>query len=161
MYLLLNNKSNIIFILISIFIIIIQINMPSIFIYGNNKINLDLFLLFLTFLVFTKGDYKIVYLAFFFGLLQDFIINSEHLGLFSFLKSICVYLLLGIRNYDKIWNTKIKLLCILFIYILHFFIFYLVIHDQIYSMVIFVSFLQAAISFSIYYLFNKLFFNIK
>ena len=160
MYLLLNNKSNIIFILISIFIIIIQINMPSIFIYGNNKINLDLFLLFLTFLVFTKGDYKIVYLAFFFGLLQDFII-SEHLGLFSFLKSICVYLLLGIRNYDKIWNTKIKLLCILFIYILHFFIFYLVIHDQIYSMVIFVSFLQAAISFSIYYLFNKLFFNIK
>ena len=161
MYLLLNNKPKVMFFIVSIFILILQINMPSIFIYDNNRINLDLILLFLTFLVFSNGDYKIIYAAFFFGLLQDIIINNEHLGLFSFLKSISVYLLLGIRNYDSIWNARVRSLCILCIFFLHFFIYYFIIHDQIYSMIIFVSLLQSIVCFIIYYLFNRLFFNTK
>ena len=148
MYLLSNNISKVIFFIISIVILIIQINLPSIIIYENNKINLDLFLIFLTFLVFIDDSYRIIYIAFFFGLFQDIIINSEQLGLFSFLKSLTVYLLLGIRSYDAIWDTKIKLACVLCIYFLHFLFYYLVIYDGFYLMVFLVSFLQSAFSFS-------------
>ena len=93
MYLLSNYISKVIFFIISIVILIIQINLPSIIIYENNKINLDLFLIFLTFLVFIDDSYRIIYIAFFFGLFQDIIINSEQLGLLSFLKSLTVYLI--------------------------------------------------------------------
>jgi len=164
MYLLSNNISKVIFFIISVVILIIQINLPSIIIYENNKINLDLFLIFLTFLVFIDDiddSYRIIYIAFFFGLFQDIIINSEQLGLFSFLKSLTVYLLLGIRSYDAIWDTKIKLACVLCIYFLHFLFYYLVIYDGFYLIIFLVSFLQSAVCFIIYYLFNRFFLDIK
>ena len=161
MYLLSNNISKIIFFVISIIVLIIQINLPSIIIYENNKINLDLILIFLTFLVFIEDSHRIVYIAFFFGLFQDIIINTEQLGLFSFLKSLTIYLLLGIRSYDSIWDRKIKLGFIFCIYFLHFLFYYLIIHDGFYSMIFLVSFFQSILSFVIYYLFNRLYLNPK
>ena len=161
MYSLSNNISKYIFFIISILILIIQVNIPSIVIYENNKINLDLILLFLTFLVFINNSFKIIFVAFFLGIFQDIIISNEQLGLFSFLKSFTVYLLLGIRGYDSIWNKTIKLSYIFFVYFLHFLIYYLVIHDGIYFMIFFISFIQSLICFVIYYSFDKFFFNIK
>ena len=161
MYLLSNNISKYIFFITSILILIIQINIPSIIIYENNKINLDLILLFLTFLVFINNSFKIIFIAFFFGIFQDIIISNEQLGLFSFLKSFTVYLLLGIRGYDSIWNKTIKLSYIFFVYFLHFLIYYLVIHDGVYFMIFLISLIQSLICFAIYYFFDKFFFNIK
>ena len=161
MYSLSNNISKYIFFIISILILIIQVNIPSIVIYENNKINLDLILLFLTFLVFINNSFKIIFVAFFLGIFQDIIISNEQLGLLSFLKSFTVYLLLGIRGYDSIWSKTVKLSYIFFVYFLHFLIYYLVIHDGVYFMIFFISFIQSLVCFVIYYFFDKFFFNIK
>ena len=127
MYLSFNNKSFII-LLISVIIFFIQINLPSIIIYENNQINLDLILVFLTVLVFLKiPSYKIIFAGFFYGLIQDIIIGVDQIGLFGFIKSVTVFLLLYIRDYDNIWLKGIKLLYIFVVYFFHFTFYYFII----------------------------------
>ena len=92
MYLSFNNKYYIIF-FISLIILLIQVNLPSIILYNNNNINLDLVLVFLTALVFLEKSYKIIIIGFIYGLIQDMIIGVDQLGVFSFIKSFAVFLL--------------------------------------------------------------------
>ena len=94
MSLLFNNKSKLVFLLISIFLLIIQINFPSIFTILEYPINIDFLLVYLTFLALYKNSFKIILLAFIYGSIQDIILNVEDLGVLSFIKSLSIYLIL-------------------------------------------------------------------
>ena len=163
MFSLSNNKNTIItFLFISFLILIIQINLPSIIIFEGNKINLDLFLVYLTFLIFIEKDtYKLIILAFIYGIIQDIIINIDQLGLLSFIKSFTIYLLSYILKYKTIWKWKVKLLYIFLIYFFHFFIYYIIIYHNIYIYVTIVGFIQSVLCLLIFIILNKLLFNIK
>ena len=162
MFSLYNRKKIIILALISFLILFIQINLPSIFIFGENEINLDLFLVYLTFLIFLVKDiYKVIILAFLYGLIQDIIINIEQLGILSFIKILTVFLISYVLKYATIWKWKIKLLYIFLMYFIHFFIYYIIIYQEIYIAVLFVGFIQASLCIIIFALLNKLLFKIK
>ena len=147
--------------LICLFIFIIQINLPEIIIYNYFKINLDLFLVLFTILVFIKPTFLLIILAFIFGFINDIIVNIEQIGLTSFIKSLTVYLLLYVRDYDTIWSWSIKIFYICFIYFFHFSIYYLIIYDYFNIYISILSLIQTILSILIFYVFNKLFFNIK
>ena len=49
---------------------------------------------------------KIILLAFIYGLIQDMILNVEQLGIFSFIKSLSIYLILYIKDYESIWSKN-------------------------------------------------------
>ena len=163
MFSLFNNKNTIItFLSVSLLILIIQVNLPSIIIFGGNKINLDLFLVFLTFLIFFEIEiYKLIILAFIYGLIQDTIINIDQIGLLSFIKSFTVYLLSYILKYQTIWKWQIKLLYIFLIYFVHFFIYYIIIYHDIYMYVLIAGIFQAVLCILIFIILNKLLFNSK
>jgi len=160
MYLLFNNKNYFIF-FISLVIFFLQANLPSVIIYNNNKINLDLILVFLTTLVFLKNSYQIIIIGFFYGLIQDMIMGIDQLGIFSFLKSASVFLLLYIRHYDTIWNKKIKLLYVFSVYFIHFSLYYFIIYNEFYFIVLSVSLFQTISTFILFILFDRLFIKIK
>ena len=130
MFLLSNSKINYIF--ASLFILILQINMPSIIIFNNHKINLDFILIYFTFLVFFNNTYKLIWFAFLFGLIQDIIISVDQLGLLTFIKSTTVFLLLMIRGYDNIWSLSFKYLAIFLIYLFHFLFYYIILYNEIF-----------------------------
>ena len=160
MFLLSSNKFSFIFFLSLIFFLI-QSNLPSIAIYNYNKINLDLILVFLTALVFFKDSYKIIFLAFFYGFIQDIIVNVNQFGILSFLKSFAAFLLLYIRKYDTIWDKKIKFLYVFLIYFLHFYLYYFSIYNNNYFSIFFISFMQSIVTFILFLLVNKFFIKVK
>ena len=160
MYLSFNNKFYFIF-FISLIILLIQANLPSIIIYNNNRINLDLVLVFLTVLVFLKNSYKIIIIGFFYGLIQDIIMSVDQLGVFSFIKSTTVFLLLYIREYDTIWDKKIKFLYIFLIYFIHFALYYSIIYNEFYFIILSMSLFQTVSTFILFILFDRLFIKIK
>jgi len=146
---------------VSLMVFLVQSNLPSITIYNYHKINLDLILIFLTALIFFKDSYKIIFLAFFYGLIQDIIVNIDQFGILSFTKSFTVFLLLYIRKYDTIWNKEIKFLYIFSIYFIHFYLYHFSIYNDYYSSIFFISFLQAIITFSLFIIADKFFIKIK
>ena len=161
MFLSFNNKSNIKLFSISIFILVVQINFPSIIILEEQKISLDLILIFLTILVFIKGSYKIIFLAFLYGLIQDLVVGIDQTGLISFIKSLTVFILLYFRSYDTIWNTYLKLFFIFLVYLFHYLFYYLAIYDQIHEIIFIVILIQSIISIFIFYLSNRFLVFIK
>ena len=160
MYLLFNNKSYLI-LFASLIILLIQANLPSIIVYNNNRINLDLVLVFLTILVFLKNSYKIIFIGFTYGLIQDLIMGVDQLGVFSFIKSAAIFLLLYIRKYDTIWGRKIKLLYVFLIYFIHFSLYYFIIYNEFYFIILSISLLQTISTFILFILFDILFIKIK
>ena len=160
MYLSFNNKYYFIF-FIGLIVLFVQANLPSVILYGSNNINLDLVLIFLTALVFFKKSYKIIFIAFIYGLIQDIIMSVDQLGLFSFIKSFTVFLLINIRQYDTIWNKKMKLVYLLSIYLIHFILYYSIIYNEFYFIILSVSFFQAISTFILFVFFDRLFIKIK
>jgi len=160
MYLSFNKKYYIIF-FISLIVLLIQVNLPSIILYNNNNINLDLVLVFLTALVFLEKSYKIIIIGFIYGLIQDMIIGVDQLGVFSFIKSFAVFLLLNMREYDTIWDKKIKLLYIFLIYFIHFVLYYSIIYNEFYYIIFSISFFQTVSAFVLFILFDSFFIKIK
>ena len=146
---------------VSLMVFLVQSNLPSITIYNYHKINLDLILIFLTALIFFKDSYKIIFLAFFYGLIQDIIVNIDQFGILSFTKSFSVFLLLYIRKYDTIWNKEIKFLYIFSIYFIHFYLYHFSIYNDYSYSIFFISFLQAIITFSLFIMADKFFIRIK
>ena len=160
MFLSSNNKSYLI-LSVSLVVLLIQSNLPSVIVYNNNRINLDLVLVFLTVLVFLKNSYKVIIIGFIYGLIQDLIMGVEQLGIFSFIKSATVFLLLYIRQYDTIWGRKTKLLYIFLIYFIHFALYYSIIYNEFYFFIFSVSFFQTFSTFILFILFDTLFIKIK
>ena len=162
MYSLFNKYQNTIyFLLVSLFILFIQVNLPSIVIFKANEINLDLFLVYLTFLIYLKEEtYQVILLAFLYGLIQDIVINADQIGLLSFIKSVAIYFLAYVLKYKTIWKKSIKMLYIFSIYFVHFFIYYIIIYHEIYIAVILVGLFQALLCITIFYVINRLLFKI-
>ena len=103
-----NLKIIIKYFIISFFLILIQAYSPQIWVTPFLNVNIDLFLIFLTFLCLLKDDlYIIIFYAFLVGLFQDFIINVGIVGILSLLKSLSVYFIGLLNNRNTLWNKKI------------------------------------------------------
>ena len=160
MFLSFNNKSYLI-LSVSLVVLLIQSNLPSVVVYNNNRINLDLVLVFLTSLVFLRNSYKIIIIGFTYGLIQDLIMGVDQLGVFSFIKSSAVFLLLYVRQYDTIWDRKTKLLYVFLIYFIHFTLYYSIIYNEFYFIILSISLFQTISTFILFILFKNLFIKIK
>ena len=160
MFLSFNNKSYLI-LSVSLVVLLIQSNLPSVVVYNNNRINLDLVLVFLTSLVFLRNSYKIIIIGFTYGLIQDLIMGVDQLGVFSFIKSSAVFLLLYVRQYDTIWDRKTKLLYVFLIYFIHFTLYYSIIYNEFYFIILSISLFQTISTFILFILFSNFFIKIK
>ena len=159
MFLLSNRKIN--YIIFTLLILILQINFPSIIFFNNYKINLDLMLVYFTFLVLLNGSYKLIFYAFLYGLIQDMVISVDQLGLLSFITSFTVFLLLSIRDYDNLWSLKIKYFSIFLIYLFHFLFYYLILYSDLLGVIFLISFFQAFVSFMLFFSIANFFIKIK
>ena len=159
MFLLSNRKIN--YIIFTLLILILQINFPSIIFFNNYKINLDLMLVYFTFLVFLNGSYKLIFYAFLYGLIQDMVISVDQLGLLSFITSFTVFLLLSIRDYDNLWSLKMKYSSIFLIYLFHFLFYYFILYSDLSGFIFLISFFQTLVSFMLFFLIANFFIKIK
>jgi len=110
MYLLFSNyKKNLIIILTSIILVIVQSYFPLIAVSNNLFLSIDFLLLYLTFLSL-KSDrlYIIIFLAFTIGIFQDFVIQNGTIGLYSFIKVLSVYLINYIKHINNLWSSFFK-----------------------------------------------------
>jgi len=158
MFSLFNRRLN--YIILTILILILQINFPSI-IFFNYKLNLDLVLVYFTFLVFLNGSYKYIIYAFLYGLILDIVISVDQLGLLSFIKSFTVFLLLSIRSYDNIWSLRVKYFSVFLIYLFHFLFYYTILYSDFFSVIFLISFFQTFFSFILFLLIANFFIKIK
>ena len=149
------------YIILTLLILILQINFPSIILFNNYRINLDFVLVYFTFLVFLNDSYKYIFYAFLYGIILDIVISVDQLGLLSFIKSFTVFLLLSIRSYDNIWNLKVKYFSVFLIYLLHFLFYYTVLYSDFFSVIFLISFFQTFFSFILFLLIAKFFIKIK
>ena len=148
-------------IVLSILILVFQINFPSIMFFGNYPINLNLFLIYFTFLSLMTGSYKLIFYAFLYGLILDAIISVDQIGLSSFIMSLSVFFLLSIKNYENLWSLKMKYFNIFLIYFFHFLFYYLILYIDVFSITLLVSFFQTFFSFSLFLLISNFFIRIK
>ena len=123
MYLLFNSKLSVNLILCAI-IVLIQAYSPKIPLSDNLNVSLDLLLIFITFLVLLNKTFYIVFIAFFLGLIQDFIINIEAIGLCSFIKSLSAYYIGKVKLINNLWSKIFKISTTFIIIFTFFFIFY-------------------------------------
>ena len=158
---LLSNKKISLNVLLIIFIIIFQAYSPKLMLYEGVNVSLDIFLVFLTFLVLLNKTIYIIFLAFLFGLFQDFIVHHETMGLFSFIKSLSVYYLDKVKKNNNLWARYFKIIYILFIYFIHFIIYYSVIAYDMNFFIFIVSFFHTIITFVLFIVIEKILFNSK
>jgi len=158
---LLSNKKISLNVLLIIFIIIFQAYSPKLMLYEGVNVSLDIFLVFLTFLVLLNKTIYIIFLAFLFGLFQDFIVHHETMGLFSFIKSLSVYYLDKVKKNNNLWARYFKIIYILFIYFIHFIIYYSVIAYDMNLFIFIVSFFHTIITFVLFIVIEKILFNSK
>ena len=158
MYLLFNK--NIYYnILLCFLVVLMQAYAPKVFVTSNVKVGLDFLLVLITFFVLLKKTYYVIFLGFIFGLLQDFMINVEAIGLCSFIKSLSVYYLSKIKLNNNLWTRSFKFFYIFLVYFLHFFIYYSIINTEISFLFIYLSILHAFFAIVIFYVFEKTLFN--
>ena len=149
------------YIIISILIIIFQVNFPNIIFFNEHEINIDLFLVFITFLSILLGSYKIIIFSFFYGFILDIVLSTNEIGLLSFITSFTSFLLISLKDYDNLWNRNMKFLSIFFIYLFHFLFFYLILFNDTFLVVFLISFFQAIFTFIIFYIISKFIVKVK
>ena len=158
---LLSSKKISLNILLIFFIIIFQAYSPKLMLYEGLYVSLDIFLVFLTFLVLLNKTIYIIFLAFLFGLFQDFIVHNETMGLFSFIKSLSIYYLAKVKKNKNLWVRRFKIIYILFIYFIHFILYYSLIAYDINLFIFITSFIHAIITFVLFIIIEKILFNSK
>lgn len=154
------NKT-IFYIIISILILTFQVNFPNIIFFNEHEINIDLFLVFITFLSILLGSYKIIIFSFFYGIILDIVLSTNEIGLLSFITSFTSFLLISLKDYDNLWNRNMKFLSIFFIYLFHFLFFYLILLNDTFLVVFLISFFQAIFTFIIFYIISKFIVKVK
>ena len=154
------NKT-IFYIIISILILTFQVNFPNIIFFNEHEINIDLFLVFITFLSILLGSYKIIIFSFFYGIILDIVLSTNEIGLLSFITSFTSFLLISLKDYDNLWNRNMKFLSIFFIYLFHFLFFYLILFNDTFLVVFLISFFQAIFTFIIFYIISKYIVKVK
>ena len=149
------------YIIISILILTFQVNFPNIIFFNEHEINIDLFLVFITFLSILLGSYKIIIFSFFYGIILDIVLSTNEIGLLSFITSFTSFLLISLKDYDNLWNRNMKFLSIFFIYLFHFLFFYLILFNDTFLVVFLISFFQAIFTFIIFYIISKFIVKVK
>tara|TARA_B110000467_G_scaffold150280_1_gene157624 strand:- start:64 stop:546 length:483 start_codon:yes stop_codon:yes gene_type:complete len=141
-------------------VIIIQAYFPIIYL-GSIIIAPDIILVYISIMVILFGRFSIIFLAFFLGLAQDLISQVTLIGLFSFIKSLSVYLIGSINLHESVWNRKVKYIVLFATYFIHFFIyFYVVINDDgSWYLILLYSALQSIFTFSIFWILNSFIFS--
>ncbi len=147
--------------IISILILTFQVNFPNIIFFNEHEINIDLFLVFITFLSILLGSYKIIIFSFFYGFILDIVLSTNEIGLLSFITSFTSFLLISLKDYDNLWNRNMKFLSIFFIYLFHFLFFYLILFNDTFLVVFLISFFQAIFTFIIFYIISKFIVKVK
>ena len=112
------------YVIFGILMILLQTYSPQIWINQNLEINLDIFLIYLTFLTFSNRLFLVIYYAFLLGLFQDLVINAQMIGVYSLIKSVSVYYIGILKKYNHLWSRKIKVKFLFAVYCVHFIIYY-------------------------------------
>tara|TARA_B100000579_G_scaffold258190_1_gene212597 strand:+ start:212 stop:691 length:480 start_codon:yes stop_codon:yes gene_type:complete len=159
MSLLFNKNSLIVPIFISFFLILLQGFLPSVILADGLVVTCDLFLIYLTWLALNKKLYQIIVFAFFIGMFQDLVIQSETVGLYSFIKVISVYFINYLKKVASLWNELSKLLYLFIVYFSHYFLYHYVFINEFTSIFLFYIFLESVFNLIIFIICDKIFFN--
>jgi len=154
-----NNLASILF--LGIFFILLQLSIPKLFFINGFEIGFDFLLIFLTILLFSYENYKIILLAFVFGLIQDYIVSVEQIGIISFIKSFSIFLLGIIKKYQFIWSKSVKFFVIFLIGFFHFSVYYFFIFNEPYFFIFYISIIHSFLYFILIFIINRFFFNSK
>ena len=108
--------------LFTIIIILIQIFIPAIHVYGIDIVP-DILLIYLTYIGYYYKRYETIIVGFALGFIQDFTTQVNIIGVMSLAKSLSAYGfgLLGI--YNNIWSLNFRIIFIFIIYVIHFIIY--------------------------------------
>ncbi len=163
MYLLLNNYKilirNLVF---TILLIFAQSYIPSIITSEEFLlIKFDFFLIYLIYLSFLYKVYLIIVFAFFIGFFQDLLIQSNTVGLYSFLKVSFVYFVGYIKDSSKIWSIQFKFLFLLVLIFSHNFLYHYIFINEINIYVVFYILIEALINLILIVLVDKVIYNGK
>ena len=156
-----NNKIAIQIIILTIFVMCIQIFIPA-FNFYNLVIVPDILIIFLTYIGFYYGRFYVIILGFFIGISQDFITQVELMGAMAFTKSAIGFGLGTLALYRNVWSGNIRMFFIFLLYNLHFLIYYFIkfsgvpISSSIYIQVVLI---HSLVSFAILFVIDKSFFN--
>ena len=163
MYLLLNNYKIIIRNLVfTILLIFAQSYFPSIITSEEFLlIKFDFFLIYLIYLSFLYKVYLIIVFAFFIGFFQDLLIQSNTVGLYSFLKVSFVYFVGYIKDSNKIWSVQFKFLFLLILIFSHNFLYHYIFINEINIYVVFYILIEALINLILIILVDKVIYNGK
>ena len=128
---------------------------------GSITMSPDITLVYISIMAILFGRFSIIFLAFLLGLAQDLISQVTLIGLFSFIKSLSVYLIGSINLHESVWNRKIKYTVLIATYFIHFFIyFYVVINDNSsWYVILQYSILQSIFTFGIFWILNSFIFR--
>ena len=103
-----------------LFLIIAQLYIPSYVFTSDIMLFPDIILIYLVYLSCLYERYQVIIIGFILGLLQDFISQSNLIGLFAFSKTIAGFMLGLLSKYDRVWNKKIKLGYLFFTFQIHY-----------------------------------------
>ena len=157
---LLSNKI-IYYMILTLVIFIVQVNFPYILFYSDYKITLDLILVYITVGAVLNGSYKLIFYAFLYGIVQDIVFSTSQLGLLSFISSLSTFFLISLKNYDNLWDMKMKYIAIFLIYLFHFVFYYLILYNDMFSVIFLISFFQAIFTFLLFLLVSNFIIKIK
>ena len=118
----------------------------------------DLLLIYLIYVTNKYGRSKGIIIAFLFGLVQDIATQVNLLGVFSFSKSIFVYMYGITIYYNKIWSFNTKNIYLVICLFIHFLIYYtnhFLNGEIIFFYFVIISFIQAIVSYVIYIFISK------
>ena len=156
------NKNNLVSILFfGIFSLLLQLSFPKFFFINGFGIGFDFLLIFLTVLVFSYKNYKIIFLAFILGLIQDYIVSVEQIGIISFIKSFSIFLLGIIKKYQFIWSSSVKYFVVFLVGFFHFLSYYFFIINNLYFFIFYISVIHSFLYFILIFIINRFFFNSK
>ena len=154
-----NNKKIIIPIVISLVLIALQGFLPTIVLSEGLIITCDLFFIYLTWLALNKELYQIVIFAFFLGIFQDLVIQSDTVGLYAFIKVVSVYFINYLNKVKSLWGEISIVVYLFIIYFLHYFLYHFVFINELSIFMLTYIFLEAIVNLIIFIICDKIFFN--
>ena len=163
MYLLLNNYKTIISNLLFTFVLIFfQSYFPSIMTSEEFLlIKIDFFLIYLVYLSFLYRVYLVIIFAFFIGFFQDLLVQSDTIGLYSFLKILFVYFIGYLKDSNKIWNIQFKVLFLIILIFTHNFLYhYIFINDVNFHAILYIV-IESFINLVLIIIIDKIIYNGK
>ena len=163
MYLLLNKYKIIINnLLLTFLLIFVQSYFPSIITSEEFLlIKFDFLLIYLIYLSFLYRVYLIIIFAFIIGFFQDLLIQSDTIGLYSFLKVLFVYFIGYLKDSNKIWNVQFKFIFLLILIFSHSFLYHYIFINDINYYSMFYIIIESLINLILIVVIDKIIFNGK